>query len=216
MDDIPSHKNASLSEIIYAQLKTRLMLGAYLPGDRLSMRKLATEFGTSPMPVREALKRLTSEHAIESAAAKAYNIPKLSNKRAADLFYLRGLLEVAALEAAYDALTPDIIGELSALSDRMLAHLKLRDFPAYMSDNHRFHFLIYGQVGNPDMVFMIQQLWMQTGPSLHLGLQQSSSPAENWNTEHIRFLQAIRASDRQGAVTSMRDDVAWGQDFYST
>ena len=140
MHDFPTLKDQSLSDRIYEELKSRLMLGAYLPGEKLSMRKLALEFGTSPMPVREALKRLASERAIESEAAKAYNVPKLSDKRAADLFVLRGLLEVAAVEAAFPALTPDIITELSGLRDRMGAHLKLHDFPAYMTDNYRFHF----------------------------------------------------------------------------
>ena len=170
MIEIPPNKDHSLSDGIYRELKSRLMLGTYLPGDRLSMRKLAKEFNTSSMPVREALKRLTSERAIVSAAAKAYNVPKLSDKRAADLFVLRGLLEVAAVEAAFNALTPEILTELSGLCDRMGAHLKLRDFSAYMTDNYRFHFLIYGHAGNLDMVFMIEQLWMQTGPSLHLSL----------------------------------------------
>jgi DNA-binding transcriptional regulator YhcF (GntR family) len=51
-------KDRSLSDEIYDKLKKRLILGQYLPGDRLSMRKLADEFGTSTMSVREALKQL--------------------------------------------------------------------------------------------------------------------------------------------------------------
>ncbi|WP_120499130.1 GntR family transcriptional regulator [Roseovarius sp. EL26] len=215
MNEQPVPKELSFSDSIYKDLKSRLMLGGYLPGDRLSMRKLALEFGTSSMPVREALKRLASERAIQSAAAKAYNVPILSNKRATDLFVLRGLLEIAAAEAAYSSLTTKITDELSGLSDRMGAHLKLRDFPAYMADNYRFHFLIYGQVGNPDMVFMIQQLWMQTGPSLHLGLQKSISPAENWNSEHVRLVDALTTGDPSDVAKAMHDDVAWGTNFYS-
>ena len=97
MIDAAPAKDRSLSEDIYATLKERLMLGHYQPGDRLSMRKLASEFGTSPMPVREALKHLASENVIESAAAKAFHIPSLSDKRAADLFDLRALLDRGAI-----------------------------------------------------------------------------------------------------------------------
>lgn len=213
MNDSAPLKDPSLSATIYSELKKRLMLGTYLPGDRLSMRKLASEFGTSPMPVREALKRLTSEHAIESEAAKAYRVPLLSDKRAADLFELRALLESAAIKAAFPVL-PATLPQLSALRDRMEAHLRLGDFPAYMADNHRFHFLIYAQADNPDMVFMIEQLWMQTGPSLHNGLQRSGSEVLAWNTEHSSIIDAIERGASEDVSRIMCADVEWGANFY--
>ena len=204
----------SLSDSIYSRLKTRLVMGAYLPGDRLSMRKLAVEFGTSAMPVREALKRLASENALLSAAAKAYHVPPLSNTRAADLFVLRGLLESAAIEAAFPDLTAPVLAELSALRDRMDAHLKLRDFAAYMVDNHRFHFLIYQRADNPDMVFIIEQLWMLTGPSLRSGLERSDAAPRDWNDDHTRLLDAIATGDIARVAQIMRSDIEWGADFY--
>jgi len=214
MNGPPAQKEHSLSDGIYAELKKRLILGHYLPGDRLSMRKLAVEFGTSPMPVREALKRLASENVIESAAAKAFNVPTLSDKRAADLFELRALLESAAVEAAYHALTPEMLDELSALCDRMDAHLKLRDFRAYMVDNYRFHFMLYRKADNPDMVAMIEQLWMKSGPSLLLGLEKSLIADPDWNTGHKQLLEAIRGGRAGDFASIMRTDVEWGAVFY--
>ena len=207
-------KDISLSDGIYAELKNRLILGRYLPGDRLSMRKLAVEFGTSPMPVREALKRLASENVIESAAAKAFNVPSLSDKRAADLFDLRALLESAAVEAAHDALTPDLLDELEALCERMDAHLKLRDYSAYMADNYRFHFLLYRKADNPDMVSMIEQLWMKSGPSLYLGLEKSNMANPDWNSGHKQLVAAIREGRVADFASIMRSDIAWGAEFY--
>ncbi|WP_306114238.1 GntR family transcriptional regulator [Roseovarius sp. MMSF_3305] len=207
-------KETSLSDGIYAELKNRLILGYYRPGDRLSMRKLAVEFGTSPMPVREALKRLASEHAIESAAAKAFNVPRLSDKRAADLFDLRALLESAAVEAAHRAMTPDMLDELSALCERMDAHLKLRDFRAYMADNYRFHFLLYRKADNPDMVAMIEQLWMKSGPSLYQGFEKSDVANLDWNLGHKQLLDAIRHGHVSDFGAIMRKDIGWGAEFY--
>ena len=214
MNVLPETKNLSLSDGIYAELKSRLILGLYLPGDRLSMRKLAAEFGTSPMPVREALKRLASEQVIESAAAKAFNIPSLSRKRAADLFDLRALLECAAVEAACHALTPEQLDELAALCDRMDAHLKLRDFRAYMVDNHRFHFLLYRLADNPDMVAMIEQLWMKTGPSLFFGLQHADTANLDWNIHHKHLVEAIKSRQNDAFRRIMRADIEWASDFY--
>lgn len=207
-------RERSLSDEIYDELKNRLILGQYLPGDRLSMRKLAGEFGTSAMPVREALKRLSSEQVIESAAAKAFNVPSLSRKRAADLFDLRALLESAAVEAVHATLTPDLLGKLEALCDRMDAHLKRRDYAAYVRDNHRFHFLLYRKAENPDLIAMIEQLWMKTGPSLSRGLQSSESYNPDWNADHRRLCDAIRKGRIADIREIMRADIEWGAEFY--
>ncbi|WP_162933086.1 GntR family transcriptional regulator [Roseovarius sp. EL26] len=214
MNITPALKDVSLADEIYAKLKSRLIHGHYKPGDRLSMRKLAVEFGTSPMPVREALKRLASERVIESAAAKAFNVPSLSDKRAADLFDLRALLEGAAIVAAHNAIPPILLEELSALCDRMDAHLRLRDFAAYMADNYRFHFLIYRQAENPDIVSMIEQLWMQTGPSLLQGLQKNGRSSPDWNSGHKRLLDALASGQTSELSQIMRSDVEWGAEFY--
>ena len=207
-------KEPFLSEEIYATLKQRLMLGGYLPGDRLSMRKLAVEFGTSPMPVREALKRLASEHVIESAAAKAFNVPSLSGKRAGDLFELRAILEGRAVEMVHASITPELLNELDGLCDRMDAHFKLRDFAAYMVDNHRFHFLLYRLTDNSDLVAMIEQLWMKTGPSLSQGLLESKVVNPDWNADHRRLCAAIEEGRVSDLGTIMRADIEWGADFY--
>lgn len=178
------------------------------------MRTLAVEFGTSTMPVREALKRLASESGIQRAAAKAFNVPSLSDKRAADLFELRALLESAAVEAAHNELTSDMLDELSALCERRDAHLKLRDFRAYTADNHRFHFLLYRKADNPDMVSMIEQFWMKFGPSLYLGLQQSITADPDWNTGHKQLVEAIRDGRVNDFASIVRAEFDWGAAFY--
>jgi DNA-binding GntR family transcriptional regulator len=214
MTDHAVTKDMSLSEHVYATLKERLMLGHYLPGDRLSMRKLAAEFGTSPMPVREALKHLASENVIESAAAKAFHVPDLSDKRAADLFDLRALLECAAMDIVGATLSTEQIDELAALSERMDAHLKLRDFRAYMIDNQRFHFLMYRSADIPDMIAMIEQLWMKTGPSLYRGLQEADTVNLDWNSDHKRLVAAMQGGDVDRYSEILRADVRWGSEFY--
>ncbi|WP_371225407.1 GntR family transcriptional regulator [Roseovarius sp. 2305UL8-3] len=214
MTDTTTLRDISLSDGIYAELKNRLILGRYSPGDRLSMRKLAAEFGTSAMPVREALKRLSSEQVIESAAAKAFNVPSLSRKRAAGLFELRALLESAAVQAAHPFLTPALLDELEALCDRIDAHLKLRDFAAYMVDNRHFHFLLYRLADNPDLISMIEQLWMKTGPSLFHGLQEGGMAKLDWNADHKRLCRAMRAGQVEDFGAIMRADVEWGAEFY--
>lgn len=55
----------SLQQRIYENLRRELIEGRFAPGQTLSLRRIASASGVSPMPVREAVKRLISEGAIE-------------------------------------------------------------------------------------------------------------------------------------------------------
>lgn len=82
-----------MSERVYQQLKWPLIVGEFAPDAKLSIRKVAEAFGTSAMPVREALKRLATERALVSRANRLFRVPRLAPKRVSELFFLRANLE---------------------------------------------------------------------------------------------------------------------------
>lgn len=51
----------NLQEQLYQNIRSGLLAGRFQPGQRLKIRDLAAEWGTSPMPVRAALQRLVAE-----------------------------------------------------------------------------------------------------------------------------------------------------------
>ena len=53
----------NLQEQLYQNIRAALLEGRFQPGERLKIRDLAAEWGTSPMPVRGALQRLVAEGA---------------------------------------------------------------------------------------------------------------------------------------------------------
>ena len=57
--------NEPLSEVVYARLRRALMRAELKPHERLKVRDLAQQMGTSETPVREALFQLAHEGAIE-------------------------------------------------------------------------------------------------------------------------------------------------------
>ena len=48
-------------ERVHRELRERILDGAYLPGERIVMDTIASEFGISALPVREAIRRLEAE-----------------------------------------------------------------------------------------------------------------------------------------------------------
>jgi DNA-binding GntR family transcriptional regulator len=67
----------SFQQRVYENLRNSLISGVFAPGDTLSLRRIAAANCVSPMPVREAFKRLISEHAIELLPNRTIVVPKL-------------------------------------------------------------------------------------------------------------------------------------------
>jgi DNA-binding GntR family transcriptional regulator len=209
-----SNDDPTKAEELYLRLKGELTTGAHMPGTKLSIRSLAESCGYGASPVREALKRLASERVLESGTKRSYIVPDLDDRRAVDLFNLRALLECEAAALALPRLGPPVLPGLRDAADAMAAAIERRRFDLYMENNLRFHFLIYERCANADMIAMIEQLWMQTGPSLHRGML-AANPDATWNRHHRALITAIEARDAEAIRREMLRDIGWGAEHYT-
>ena len=74
--DIIGNPKYTTQEYVYRRLRNAIMIGAIEPGTSLTMRGLAEMMDLSPTPIREAIRRLSSEHAIEVNGQSAHDIAK--------------------------------------------------------------------------------------------------------------------------------------------
>src|SRR5689334_21730142 len=70
---------------VYSELRKRFVMGRIKPGSFLSTRGLAAELGVSQMPVREAVRRLAAEGAVEIRSKKKIVVPAMTAVRFDDL-----------------------------------------------------------------------------------------------------------------------------------
>ena len=102
---------APLHERVYEELRGALISGKFTPGQKLSSRKLAAALGTSDMPVRAAISRLTDEGGLIQLANGTFIVPVLSGNRFREVMELRALLEGRATALACgDSTQPDSVG----------------------------------------------------------------------------------------------------------
>jgi len=69
---------STLQDETYDTLRHWLMLGRWLPGERLKIKHLADEMGVSQMPVRAALQRLAAEKALVNIPNCGVAVPQLT------------------------------------------------------------------------------------------------------------------------------------------
>jgi GntR family colanic acid and biofilm gene transcriptional regulator len=199
----------SLNDRIYQSVKWSLIIGEYFPGSVLSIRSLAKKMGTSTMPVREALTRLSSERLLQSSVKRSYKVAELDPKRVADQFFVRQRLEGIATELAVPNLTASEIDELEILAQMMERDIDTGSNENYIVRNYNFHFSIYAASRNEELFWSIERLWAQTGPYLAQVVRNQNMP-EEWQLLHTQVAKAIRARNASKAAKLIEKDISWG------
>lgn len=95
--DLRSNKK-SLSNLVYRDLKEKILKNKLLPGDKLIEMEIASDLGVSRTPVREALKKLEEDGLVTSFPRKSFIVSKISVKEAKNLYIVRKSLEPLAVE----------------------------------------------------------------------------------------------------------------------
>jgi DNA-binding GntR family transcriptional regulator len=104
----------SMTSQLIGRLRDRILAGAYAPGSALRQDVLASEFGTSKIPVREALVQLQSEGLVDIFPNRGFQVRPLAATELEEVFRLR--LQPVATE---------MLGRLHTLAQRYVqAHLQ--------------------------------------------------------------------------------------------
>jgi len=90
---------SKLFEPTYNAIKSRLMQGAWSPGERLEVARLGSELGVSITPVRDSLNRLVGEQMIDALAGLGFRVPAFQEQGLADIYHLNSFLLRGALLA---------------------------------------------------------------------------------------------------------------------
>lgn len=192
---------------VYEELRRLLMAGAFPPGTEISLRSLAQRLGTSEMPVRDAIRHLIAEKALDSLPNRKVIVPILNEAQFEELRLVRTLLEGKAAELACRSIRKPALAKLQSLQNK-LRSLQPGDSALYLELNQAFHFTIYGAAGRPRLMAMIETLWLQIGPII------THIPVQKWRQEaadqHQKALDALLAGDGDGARQAIEADLAAG------
>ncbi|WP_394560138.1 GntR family transcriptional regulator [Aquipseudomonas alcaligenes] len=198
----------NLQETLYQRIRESLLEGRFQPGERLKIRDLAAQWGTSPMPVRAALQRLVAEGALEGEQQRSVRVPAMTRERYQNIFQVRLGLEGLAVELATPNLTPADMAELRDCVARMDVAIEQRQIQDYLEANSRFHLHLYGACGNPILLRSIESLWLQIGPFFNR-LFTGADLSLRLNDFHEEAFAAIEAGDAKAARKAMEQDLIY-------
>ncbi len=198
----------NLQDQLYQRIREGLLAGRFQPGERLKIRDLAAEWGTSPMPVRAALQRLVAEGALEGEPQRSVRVPPMTRERYQQIFQVRLSLEGLAVELATPRLTPADLAQLRDCVARMDVAIEQRQIQAYLDANSQFHLHLYSACGNPVLLRSIESLWLQVGPFFNR-LFTEADLSLRLNDFHENAFAAIEAGDAKAARQAMEQDLSY-------
>jgi DNA-binding GntR family transcriptional regulator len=111
----------TLAGRVYAELETCIIGGIWLPGTKVSLRKVAASIQTSVQPVRQAVGRLVDAGALELSPSRFVRVPVLDRSAADEVWGLRLLLEGEVVAKFAARSTPAEIKQLFTLSEGLRA-----------------------------------------------------------------------------------------------
>ena len=193
---------------VYRTLRMRIMYGEMRPGQAITLRGVAAEFGVSVTPVREALKRLAAEGALSISVTGRFQTLELSGDRIEELASLRALIEVELATRALPRAHMALVERLQTINDAISVAVAKADAVTYIRSNLEFHRTLYLRAQAPAMLATVETVWLQMGPTMRAlyGKLQRQDPPIN----HRLILAALKAGDEPGLRVAVRADVTQG------
>lgn len=192
-------------EHVFNELKQMLMIGEFVPGQKLTLPQLAEAFGTSQMPIREATNRLITARALQAPPRRSLIVPEATTQLIDSILPLRLLLEGEATRLAASATGSELVAELEAINSEMVTAAAIEDLKLYLRLNQKFHFLIYRNCGNPDLIDLIELLWMRYAPLLNI--VRSGVLSQAGTRRHDEIVDGLRRKDAEATADAMRNDI---------
>ncbi|WP_432511492.1 GntR family transcriptional regulator [Kineococcus sp. SYSU DK001] len=150
-------------EQAYELIRERIVSGRYTPGYRLVLGSLARELGSSPVPVREAIRRLEAESLVEFERNVGATVRGLDPVEYRWTMETLAVVEGAAVGQALPLLTAADLAEARRLNDLMRAELGQPagefDTQRFSQLNQRLHRTLAAPCPNPHLLDLVDRGW---------------------------------------------------------
>lgn len=112
-------RDRSLSGQVYEYLSEQIIRGVIKYGDRLNIKTIAAELEVSPMPIRDALKRLEMEQVVVIRPRSTCYVRVPTRAKTLEAVAARRMLEMFAVREAYSTVTAEELIDLKRILDEM-------------------------------------------------------------------------------------------------
>ncbi|KAB8335657.1 GntR family transcriptional regulator [Scytonema tolypothrichoides VB-61278] len=193
----------STPDLIADALREAIVAGIFQEGQSLRQDEIATQFGVSRIPVREALRQLEAEGLVTLHLNRGATVSAISPAEAQEIFEIRSALEVKAIQLAIPKLTASDLEKATVILEQtdqttdagMLAKL-----------NWELHETLYKSAERPRLLTIIKTLHLNVDRYVRLQMSQMDY-LERSQKEHYQLLEACQQHDTKAAVRLLKKHI---------
>lgn len=188
----PAPGNRLLRETVYDQLRVDILGLGLPPGTEIREAELASRFGLSKSPVRDALMRLEREGLVITTPRQGYRVAPIRMSDVQDMYHLRAILERACVERIAQTCTDEQLQTLETF----------RKFEpdawnnSFIQYNHAFHRQLAELSGNVrlrnhlvDLIVQMERVTLMSVDRVRIGNGNTQPLAD----EHARIIDALQS-----------------------
>jgi len=173
------NNNKPLSSSLFVQIQKDILSGKIRSGEKLTEQSICKKYNVSRTPVREALRQLETDGLIENIPNRGAFVIGLSKRDISDLFELRCIFEMKAVEWAIERMDDDQVDKLRENVEFMEFYTLKGDADKVMQFNSQFHEIIYKGTEN--------RMLCQTLSSYQTYLKHSA-PTKTYTDEYLKTI----------------------------
>lgn len=184
------------------RIRDDIVSGALPFGYRLTFGDLAERYGTSHMPIREALRELQGEGLVVGEPNRGSRVRTVDPGFVENIFDIRNALEVAMTRRVAERARPDLEPLLEEIEARFEAAIQGEDYAQALVVNRDLHQTIYAEAGNPDASSLIERHWFLIGALWRVygyGVDRFGGVV----SDHRHLIRAISRRDGDAAAAIM-------------
>jgi DNA-binding GntR family transcriptional regulator len=193
---------------VYLRLRDMVLYGDLTPGQAVTIQGLTEQLGAGMTPVREAIRRLISQGALEFQGNRRVSVPQLDAAGIGEIIVAREWLDpYLARQAMVHASDADIAA-LTDLDSALDGAIRQGDLRAYLHLNHQFHLYLYRLAALPILADLAGGLWLRFGPAMRVLCVRLGT--QSLPDNHKQLLAAMQAGDADAAAAAIAADVRQG------
>lgn len=200
----------TLSQSIYNHLKTSIINNKLKANQRINEKEIASFFGVSTTPVREAVLKLGAEGFVNINSHREALVKEISYQELKEIFQVLSVLDCLASTLAADHLSAEELKELEELTAEMESHCHPDGIEKYMSLNIDIHNRIWESLPNRFLRDTLRYVNDQMLRYNYARLYAYHKPGvmERSMNEHREILKALKERDKNRLRTLMLNH--WG------
>jgi DNA-binding GntR family transcriptional regulator len=205
--------------IAASELRSAIVRGDLAPGAKIRQEATARDLGISLIPLREALKTLSTEGVVTYRPQRGYFVTDLPTSAIQDIYVVRSLLEAETERSAMPHIGEDATAAMRALLRAQERAVEDHDAVAMIAANRAFHFTIFERCDNAWLVRFVTQLWDTVDPyrvlsyrRMWLDADEQAIPTEIL-AEHERIVTALERRDHDDALRLLEQHRARSETF---